>query len=210
MSDRKSQLSKNLTDIHLKIDAAAQRASRNPSEIKLIVVTKTFPVSDIEILYELGVRDFGENRDQEGSVKAPLLPSDAIWHFQGQIQSNKLKSIGNWADVVHSLDDLRHAKILGSQVSNKEVFIQVSLDAPGTENRGGVGIADLSDLNVLGLMAVAPIGQSPELAFERLRKVAGEYPQFSAISAGMSGDFEAAISQGATHLRIGSQILGLR
>ncbi len=82
MSDRKSQLSKNLTDIHLKIDAAAQRASRNPSEIKLIVVTKTFPVSDIEILYELGVRDFGENRDQEGSVKAPLLPSDAIWHFQ--------------------------------------------------------------------------------------------------------------------------------
>jgi len=220
MSHRKSQLSKNLTDIHLKIDAAAQRASRNPSEIKLIVVTKTFPVSDIEILYELGVRDFGENRDQEGSVKAPLLPSDAIWHFQGQIQSNKLKSIGNWADVVHSLDDLRHAKILGSQVSNKEVFIQVSLDAPGTENRGGVGIADLSDfifqmqefsnLNVLGLMAVAPIGQSPELAFERLRKVAGEYPQFSAISAGMSGDFEAAISQGATHLRIGSQILGLR
>ena len=222
MSNRKAEISNNLQEIQVRIAKAAELASRKAGEITLVAVTKTFPVSDIEILYELGIRNFGENRDQEGSVKAPALPSDCVWHFQGQIQSNKLKSIVEWADVVHSIDDLSHAKKLAALVSAKDIFIQVSLD--NQPNRGGVipdllpefltEIQKLSKLRVLGLMAVAPLGIEPATAFEQLRSVQRNIRKTHEIganlSAGMSGDFEAAIAHGATHIRIGSQILGVR
>ncbi|MSY98787.1 MAG: YggS family pyridoxal phosphate-dependent enzyme [Actinobacteria bacterium] len=222
MSNRKAEISNNLQEIQVRIAKAAELASRKAGEITLVAVTKTFPVSDIEILYELGIRNFGENRDQEGSVKAPALPSDCVWHFQGQIQSNKLKSIVEWADVVHSIDDLSHARKLAALVSAKDIFIQVSLD--NQPNRGGVipdllpefltEIQKLSKLRVLGLMAVAPLGIEPATAFEQLRSVQRNIRKTHEIganlSAGMSGDFEAAIAQGATHIRIGSQILGVR
>ena len=222
MSNRKAEISNNLREIQVRIAKAAELASRKAGEITLVAVTKTFPVSDIEILYELGIRNFGENRDQEGSVKAPALPSDCVWHFQGQIQSNKLKSIVEWADVVHSIDDLSHARKLAALVSAKDIFIQVSLD--NQPNRGGVipdllpefltEIQKLSKLRVLGLMAVAPLGIEPATAFEQLRSVQRNIRKTHEIganlSAGMSGDFEAAIAQGATHIRIGSQILGVR
>ena len=222
MSNRKAEISNNLREIQVRIAKAAELASRKADEITLVAVTKTFPVSDIEILYELGIRNFGENRDQEGSVKAPALPSDCVWHFQGQIQSNKLKSIVEWADVVHSIDDLSHARKLAALVSAKDIFIQVSLD--NQPNRGGVipdllpefltEIQKLSKLRVLGLMAVAPLGIEPATAFEQLRSVQRNIRKTHEIganlSAGMSGDFEAAIAHGATHIRIGSQILGVR
>lgn len=222
MSNRKAEISNNLQEIQVRIAKAAELASRKADEITLVAVTKTFPVSDIEILYELGIRNFGENRDQEGSVKAPALPSDCVWHFQGQIQSNKLKSIVEWADVVHSIDDLSHARKLAALVSAKDIFIQVSLD--NQPNRGGVipdllpefltEIQKLSKLRVLGLMAVAPLGIEPATAFEQLRSVQRNIRKTHEIganlSAGMSGDFEAAIAHGATHIRIGSQILGVR
>jgi pyridoxal phosphate enzyme (YggS family) len=185
-------------------------------------VTKTFPASDAQILYELGVRDFGENRDQEASVKSTELPDDCRWHFQGQIQSNKLKSIANWADVLHSIDDIAHARKLNSLVTSKDIFIQVSLD--NQPNRGGVlpdlipefleEISAFSNLKIRGLMAVAPLDEEPVIAFQRLKalsdRVVKTQPTAHEISAGMSNDFEAAISQGATHIRIGSQILGVR
>ena len=219
---RRSELSENLARVSARIEASAKGANRNPDEITLIVVTKTFPASDVEILYELGIRNFGENRDQEASLKAPQLPDDAIWHFQGQIQSNKLKSISNWADVIHSVDQLSHATKLNELGRNKDIFIQVALDQ--SENRGGVepaklhelvdSISPLSNLNILGVMAVAPLGKDPGLAFKGLseisRKLSLDYPKITAISAGMSNDFEAAITNGATHIRIGSQILGVR
>ena len=143
-------------------------------------------------------------------------------YFQGQIQSNKLKSIVEWADVVHSIDDLSHARKLAALVSAKDIFIQVSLD--NQPNRGGVipdllpefltEIQKLSKLRVLGLMAVAPLGIEPATAFEQLRSVQRNIRKTHEIganlSAGMSGDFEAAIAHGATHIRIGSQILGVR
>jgi len=222
MSNRKAEISNNLQEIQVRIAKAAELASRKAGEITLVAVTKTFPVTDIEILYELGIRNFGENRDQEGSAKAPALPSDCVWHFQGQIQSNKLKSIVEWADVVHSIDDLSHARKLAALVSAKDIFIQVSLD--NQPNRGGVipdllpefltEIQKLSKLRVLGLMAVAPLGIEPATAFEQLRSVQRNIRKTHEIgenlSAGMSGDFEAAIAHGATHIRIGSQILGVR
>jgi pyridoxal phosphate enzyme (YggS family) len=222
MSSRTQELSSNLDAIRSRISAAAKTSGRNADEITLIVVTKTFPASDVQILYDLGVRDFGENRDQEASVKSAELPQDCRWHFQGQIQSNKLKSIAEWADVLHSLDDISHAKKLNSLVSAMDVFVQVSLD--NLPNRGGVlpnllpefldEISGLTNLNLRGLMAVAPLGEDPAGAFQRLKEFSDQvvktHPKAHEISAGMSNDFEAAISQGATHIRIGSQILGVR
>ncbi len=222
MSSRAAEISANLQAITARIVGAAESAGRDPEEITLIAVTKTFPVSDVKILYELGVRDFGENRDQEGSVKFSELPEDSNWHFQGQIQSNKLKSIATWADVIHSIDDVSHAKKLSSLVGAKDIFVQVSLDdLPG---RGGVNpeqlldflaeVTALANLKVRGLMAVAPLDEPPLEAFKRLKTlsetVIKTHPNTREISAGMSNDFEAAISQGATHIRIGSQILGVR
>jgi pyridoxal phosphate enzyme (YggS family) len=222
MSNRIQELSANLDSIRARISAAAQSSGRSADEITLIVVTKTFPASDVQILYDLGARDFGENRDQEASVKSVELPEDCRWHFQGQIQSNKLKSIAEWADVLHSLDDIAHAKKLSSLVSTKDIFVQVSLD--NLPNRGGVlpnslpefleEISELANLNVRGLMAVAPLGEDPAGAFKRLKELSDQviqsHPKVHERSAGMSNDFEAAISQGATHIRIGSQILGVR
>lgn len=222
MSNRKVDIAANLAQVNLRIEKAASSAGRSVSEITLVAVTKTFPVSDIEILYELGIRNFGENRDQEGSIKAPELPEDCIWHFQGQIQSNKLKSIAIWAYVIHSLDDLSHAKKLSSLVVEKDIFIQLSLD--NQPNRGGVvpeeldgfaqAITELGNLKIRGLMAVAPLDEDPTLAFSRLKLLSNQLvktlPMANEISAGMSNDFESAISQGATLIRIGSQILGVR
>jgi len=222
MTTRNQELSDNLNSIRARITASAQSSGRSPDAITLIVVTKTFPSSDVQILYDLGVRDFGENRDQEASVKSVELPEDCRWHFQGQIQSNKLKSIANWADVLHSIDDIAHAKRLNSLVEAKDVFVQVSLD--NLPNRGGVlpdllpgfleEISAFTNLNFRGLMAVAPLGEEPAEAFKRLKEFSNQvvkvHPKAHEISAGMSNDFEAAISQGATHIRIGSQILGVR
>ena len=222
---RKDQILSNLESVKEKISAAAQEAGRSPSEITLIAVTKTFPVSDLEILYELGVRNFGENRDQEAAPKVSALPADITWHFQGGIQSNKLKSISNWASVIHSVDKFKYAQMI-SQFSvgkTKEIFIQVSLDTL-PQSREGVDPADLMqlaeqimslpNLQVKGLMAVAPLDQPTEQAFVRLQQIQQKfiqlYPAASSLSSGMSGDYELAISLGATHVRIGSSILGNR
>ena len=222
---RKTEIEENLNQVRQKITDAAAKSGRNPNEINLIVVTKTFPISDLEILYSLGLREFGENRDQEASVKAKALPQDINWHFQGGIQSNKLKSICSWASVIHSVDQFKYAKIISEQPSVKarQIFIQVSLDEP-PESRGGVDpakltelanqISSLPNLKVLGLMALGPVDREIEPAFARLQQIqAGFLTDFKDavfLSSGMSGDYELAISYGATHLRIGSSILGIR
>ena len=223
--ERKSEISTNLATVTERITAAARKVDRNPSDIKLIVVTKTFPITDLQFLYELGVRDFGENRDQEASQKVSELPNDINWHFQGQIQSNKLKSICNWARYIHSVDQLKHAQIISdlSSDSPKSIFIQVSLDNP-PESRGGVDpdklealaveVSKLKGVLIEGLMAVAPIDNPGTQAFVNLQRIhnnfKSKFPRARYLSAGMSGDYEMAILHGATHLRIGSSILGNR
>ena len=209
--DRKAQLAENLAAVKALI----------PNDVHLIVVTKTFPLSDAQLLHELGVSEFGENRDQEGKAKAPFVPGK--WHFQGQLQSNKLKSIANWADVIQTIDSLRYVELLSkASEKNLEVFIQVSLD--GEEHRGGAlpdqlnQIADSilasSNLKLQGLMAVAPLGEQPDSAFERLAKIhqnfVTAYPNAPFLSSGMSSDYLSAIAHGATHIRVGSSILGSR
>ena len=223
--NRTSEITANLNDVKAKIASAALKAGRDADEIILIVVTKTFPVSDLEILYSLGVREFGENRDQEAAEKVAQLPSDINWNFQGGIQSNKLKSITTWAGCIHSVDKLKYAQIISEQNTGKpkEIFIQVSLDQP-PESRGGVDPEKLIDLaseltklpgiSLKGLMAVAPLDLPEEQAFLKLKEIQADFvaafKDAKYLSAGMSGDYEMAISHGATHLRIGSSILGNR
>ena len=220
MSTRKEEITRNLQEVKERINRAAQSAGRDPAEIKLIVVTKTFPVSDIEILRELGEVNFGENRDQEAVPKAQAVA--ATWHFQGQIQSNKIKSICGWADVIHSISSEKEILKFAQSERKHQLFLQVSLD--GQEGRGGASPADLAhlaelvnesnNLELLWLMAVAPLGIEAEKAFADLAQInqgfRSQFPNSKYLSAGMSGDFEAAIKFGATHIRVGSSILGSR
>lgn len=222
MKTREEEISSSLARIRERIGKSMSDAGRE-DEVTLIVVTKTYPLTDVQILYDLGVRDFGENRDREGREKSDAFP--ATWHFQGQIQSNKISSIAKWANVVHSLDEARHLNLLNKAVplgKRLSVFIQVCLDpSPG---RGGVlpgSIAPLAELalqtdslKLEGLMAVAPLGEDPEKAFSRLALIHSDFcrkfPGSPFLSAGMSNDFESAIMHGATHVRVGSSILGSR
>lgn len=213
--NRLEEISQNLEIVRGNIAKVAHH------DVTLIAVTKTFPTSDAQILHDLGVRDFGENRDAEGAEKSAIVPG--TWHFQGQIQSNKLKSITSWATVIHSLDDPRHFEII-ERVSphSLQIFLQVSLD--GAHHRGGAGLDDLYALASLvekspthtlaGLMSVPPLGLAPNHAFAQLSLIHNEFmeqfPEAKSLSAGMSGDYEAAIAHGATHVRVGSSILGTR
>jgi hypothetical protein len=219
--DRRSEIAGNLEAVREQISLAADRAGRSANEITLIAVTKTFPASDVEILKDLGVTNFGENRDSDAAPKAAGI--SGIWHFQGQIQSNKLKSITSWANVLHSLDQIRHFEVVEKIAPHPlDIFCQVSLD--GSEGRGGVSENELFELaqaieksethRLLGLMAVAPLGADPADAFSKLSVIhkafMADFPKANKLSAGMSGDFKEAIAYGATHIRIGSQILGSR
>lgn len=218
---RRDEIETHLREVQDRISASARAAGRDPKDITLIVVTKNFPTSDIEILKELGINDFGENRDGDAAPKASVI--SGTWHFQGQIQSNKLKSICSWAQVIHSLDDVRHWEIIEKTALHPlQIFLQVNLD--GATSRGGVDVDSLYPLamavekstthSLAGLMAVAPLGTEAEMAFSQLAATQidflKEFPTARALSAGMSGDYDIAISHGATHVRIGSSILGSR
>jgi pyridoxal phosphate enzyme (YggS family) len=210
-------------------DALASVRAEIPQHVTLIVVTKTFPASDVEILYGLGERNFGENRDSEGAEKSALLPDDAQWHFQGGIQSNKLRSIVTWSDYIHSLDEVSHAEkisTLALEMNKKQnCFIQINLDSDQrNETRSGIErseltrfvdqISQFSGINIVGVMGVGPLNRDPGPAFVELQSASHELqkvvPGATFISGGMSGDFHIALEYGATHVRIGSSILGSR
>ena len=224
MTERREFISNSLQDVKSRIASAAQLAGRDIAEITLIAVTKTYPVSDVQILRDLGEGNFGENRTEEGAVKSLEVPG--IWHYQGQVQSRKLREIASWANVIHSLDQLSHIEKLNricEELDKKiSVFIQLSLD--GAPDRGGVveqelaGLADVvatsSALELKGLMCVPPVEYEHQLAFAEIAQIhqrfISRFPSAKSLSAGMSSDFEIAIAHGATHIRIGSQILGSR
>ena len=221
---RKDQILSNLESVKEKISAAAQAAGRAPSEITLIAVTKTYPASDVQILADLGVSNFGENRSDEGLEKSAAIA--ATWHFQGQVQGRKLKDIASWATYIHSIDSADHITKLSRICAEKEreisIFLQLSLD--GAPDRGGVladqlgqlanQVAADSNLHLAGLMCVPPVEYGFERAFGEIAKVHSAFkvgfPEAIGLSAGMSSDFEVAIAYGATHLRVGSEILGSR
>lgn len=218
-----SPLSERLAAVREGIDDAARAAGRAPEELTTIVVTKFHPASLVRELASLGVRDVGENRHQEAQEKAAELADLPLrWHFVGQLQSKKARQARRYASVIHSVDRLSLVDALRSDEGDIDAFVQLNLtDDPG---RGGVGDRDLEPLvehvldtpglHLLGVMAVAPLDEEPARAFERVRaasdRVRALAPDASAISAGMSQDYREAVAAGATHLRIGTAITGIR
>ncbi|WP_017572704.1 YggS family pyridoxal phosphate-dependent enzyme [Nocardiopsis halotolerans] len=230
---RVEQVRTNLAAARSRIEAACAKADRSPDEVSLVAVTKTYPASDVRILASLGVTDVGENRDQEAAPKAAETAGLGLtWHFVGQLQTNKARSVASYADVVHSVDRARLARALGERAAAAErrltCLVQVNLDEDSRAGvigpRGGADPGDVLELadrieerealTLGGVMAVAPRGGDPSEAFARLQGVAARirdrYPHATVISAGMSGDLEAAIERGATHLRLGTALLGNR
>jgi pyridoxal phosphate enzyme (YggS family) len=226
---RRDDLAANLATVRGRIEAACAAAGRRADEVTLVVVTKFFPESDVRLLAGLGVTAVGENRHQEASVKAAACVDLGLtWHFIGSIQSNKAAAIASYSDVVESVDRTKLVAALdrgaGEHGRVVDCLVQVSLDPPGAEGRSGAEPAAVAEiaaaisaapsLRLRGVMAVAPLGVPPLPAFERLASVAadlrGDHPEATVVSAGMSGDLEEAIRCGATHVRVGSAVLGPR
>ena len=227
---RREELALRLAEVRGRIAKACEAAGRDVSELTLVAVTKTRPASDVRLLSELGVTDIGENRDAEAAPKAAACADlgleNLTWHFIGQLQTNKCASVARYASVVHSVDRHRLIGALGKAARRAgrviECLIEVSLD--GDPARGGAVAEEVpalaetlmaeEGLLLGGVMAVAPLSMPPADAFARLRVSADAVrvvrPGATVISAGMSGDLEAAVEAGATHLRIGTALLGDR
>ncbi|MFD5032642.1 YggS family pyridoxal phosphate-dependent enzyme [Streptomyces sp. NPDC058220] len=235
MTDRKTELAANLALVEERIATACAAAGRARDEVTLIVVTKTYPASDVRLLHELGVRHVAENRDQDAAPKAAACTDlSLIWHFVGQLQTNKVRSVAGYADVVQSVDRLKLVSALSAAATRTErelcCLIQVALDAESGERgaRGGVapdGIEELAaavagapGLRLGGLMTVAPLAGPyagrQQAAFERLQefssRLRADHPAANMVSAGMSADLEDAVTAGATHVRVGTAVLGVR
>ena len=227
--DRRDELVANLADVRARIAAAEAAAGRPSGSVRLVAVTKTWPASDVALLAGLGITDVAENRDQEARPKHEACAALGLrWHFVGQLQRNKARSVTSYADVVESVDrpELVTALDRGAQEAGRvvDVLLQVDLAEPPQPHRGGVipvSVAALAEvvagapaLRLAGLMAVAPLGEEPLPAFARLARVArdlrADHPEALVLSAGMSGDLEAAVLAGATHVRVGTAVLGGR
>ncbi|PCG82677.1 YggS family pyridoxal phosphate-dependent enzyme [Streptomyces sp. WZ.A104] len=235
MTDRKAQLAANLAQVEERISSACAAAGRKREDVTLIVVTKTYPASDVRILHELGVRHVAENRDQDAAPKATACADLSLtWHFVGQLQTNKVRSVTSYADVVQSVDRTKLVTALSAAAvrADRELgcLIQVALDAGSGERgeRGGVapdGVEELAaavdaadGLRLDGLMTVAPLAGPfagrQRAAFDRLMEISSrlrvDRPAANMVSAGMSGDLEDAVAAGATHVRVGTAVLGDR
>lgn len=235
MTDRRDELAGNLARVEERIAAACAAAGRKREEVTLIVVTKTYPAEDVRILSELGVRHVAENRDQDAAPKAAACSDLPLsWHFVGQLQTNKVRSVVGYADVVQSVDRARLVTALSKEAvrAEREVgcLIQVAFDAgaSGRGERGGVapeGVEELAELvagspglRLAGLMTVAPLtgeyAGRQQAVFERLMDLSTDlrraHPAANMVSAGMSADLEQAVAAGATHVRVGTAVLGVR
>ena len=240
MSERESELATALAALRDRMAAAVQAAGRDVGDVELLPITKFFPASDVAILWRLGCRSFGESREQEASAKiaefqALTGATDVGWHMVGQLQRNKAKHIAVWADTVHSLSTAKVAGALdrgalqamadGLRTDPVNVFVQISLD--GDTERGGVDVGDpaavdaicaevaqAEGLRLVGLMAIPPLGVDPDEAFTALaaehRRVLTIHPDATQLSAGMSGDLEAAVRHGSTCVRVGTALMGNR
>ncbi|MGY4908924.1 YggS family pyridoxal phosphate-dependent enzyme [Micromonospora aurantiaca (nom. illeg.)] len=234
--ERRAELAAGLARVRARIADACATAGRRRDEVTLVAVTKTYPAADVVALAGLGVTDVGENRDQEAAPKAEAVAAAGAaprWHFIGQLQRNKARSVVRYADVVQSVDSVRLAAALDAAAGAVrdrplDVLVQVSID--GDPARGGAlpgaadpqrgldpvaaAVAGADGLRLAGLMAVAPLGWEPDRAFARLAEVAealrADHPGATVLSAGMSGDLESAVGHGATHVRVGSALLGMR
>ncbi|KRV50178.1 alanine racemase [Wenjunlia vitaminophila] len=243
-SERRAELAANLARVEERIAAACAAAGRHRDEVTLVVVTKTYPADDVRLLWELGVRHVAENRDQEAAGKAQACADTSLtWHFVGQLQTNKVRSVVSYADYVHSVDRVRLVTALSAAAvrQGREIgcLLQVGLEggvpdgngagggptgggrggaAPGEIDRLADAVAGAQGLRLTGLMTVAPLEGPfrgrPRAAFEALGEISSRvravHPAATMVSAGMSGDLEDAVAAGATHVRVGTAVLGVR
>ena len=239
-SSRVADIASALDSVRARLAAACVAAGRPTADVKLLPVTKYFPASDARILYDLGCREFGESREQEAITKVEEFDTatrtdsaePVRWHMIGQLQRNKARSVAKWAYAIHSVDSPRLADALdrgalgalddGDRTSPLRVLIQVSLD--GDPSRGGVTLEELAPLAdrietaeglaFAGLMAVPPLGTDPDEQFSILhgahRVLLESHPGAIELSAGMTGDLEAAVRHGSTCVRVGTALLGSR
>lgn len=236
-SARAAEIETALTAVRERLRSACVDAGRSPAEVALLPVTKFFPASDLRILYRLGCRDFGESREQDASPKVADTAEEFVgdpprWHMIGHLQRNKAKAVAAWAHSIHSVDSARLVAALSKAVASAlddgvrqrelDVLLQVSLD--GDVHRGGVERDDLHELaetvsnapglRLAGLMAVPPLDAEPDAAFADLENLHQslllDHPEAVELSAGMTGDLEAAVRHGSTCVRVGTAILGAR
>lgn len=222
----------NLAEIEKKIEAACRRAKRSRSDVTLIAVSKTKPADMIKTAYHQGIREFGENRVQELTAKFDELPKDIKWHLIGHLQRNKVKYIVDKAALIHSVDSLRLAEEISHEAQKKQVCanILVQVNVAEEETKFGFSLeeaektipqlAKLPHIHVCGLMTIAPFVDNPEdnrIHFANLKKLSVDIREknvdnidMSILSMGMTGDYEVAIEEGATHVRVGTGIFGER
>ena len=225
-------IAENIHSVETRIQAACDRAGRNRSDVTLICVTKTMPVEDLREAYDAGQRSFGENRVQEINDKFPQLPSDIQWHMIGHLQRNKVKYLMDKAVMIHSVDSASLASVISKEAvkAGRVMDILLEVNAAGEESKFGLGYGDvlplvkeistLPGIHICGLMTVAPYTDDPEtnrIFFKKLRELSVDIDRQSIdnvsmniLSMGMTGDFEVAIEEGATHIRVGTAIFGKR
>ncbi len=225
-------VSANLADIERRIGAACGRAGRARASVTLVGASKTHPPETLREAYDAGLRHFGENRVQEGQRKAPALPADCTWHLLGPLQTNKVKPAAALFAVLHAVDRAKVAHALdqecGARGVRRDGFLEINLGneeskhgfSPATLVEEAAPLAALVHLRIVGLMAIPPVETEPARArdwFRRLRELRdrlAERPEWAgwsgALSMGMSGDFEVAIEEGATHVRVGTALFGAR
>ncbi len=225
-------LTENLQDVERKIQRACDRANRAREEVTLIAVSKTKPVSMLQEVYDLGIRNFGENKVQELTEKHPQLPSDIKWHMIGHLQRNKVKNVIDKAALIHSVDSIRLAEAIETEAAKKDLIVDILLEVNVAEEESKFGlnvgevlpaievISKFPHIRIKGLMTIAPFVENPEenrTVFARLHKLSVDIESknidnvsVSILSMGMTNDYEVAIEEGATMVRVGTGIFGER
>lgn len=225
-------LAENLQEVEKKIQEACKKANRSREEVTLIAVSKTKPVSMLQEVYNLGVRDFGENKVQELSEKYPQMPSDMTWHLIGHLQRNKVKQVIDKASLIHSVDSIRLAETIENEAAKKDIVVDILLEVNVAEEESKFGlkveevlpvveqIATFPHVRIKGLMTIAPFVENPEenrTVFARLQKLSVDIAKknidnvsVDILSMGMTNDYQVAIEEGATMIRVGTGIFGAR
>lgn len=225
-------LKENLAQVEKNIEAACKKAGRDRSEVTLVAVSKTKPVSMLQEIYNEGIRDFGENKVQEIEAKYPELPKDIRWHMIGHLQRNKVKHVIDKACLIHSVDSYRLAEEINIQAKKKNLVIPilVEVNIADEESKFGISkedamelvkqISELENLRIQGLMTIAPFVEDPEenrTYFRGIKQLSVDIASknidnvsMNVLSMGMTGDYMVAIEEGATIVRVGTGIFGAR
>lgn len=227
-----SLIASNLDDVRARIEAACARSGRDPKEVTLIAVSKTKPLEDLKDAYAAGSRDFGENKVQEIVSKAPEMPEDARFHMIGHLQRNKVKQVLKHVVMIHSVDSVRLAEQIQEEAAREGLHVDVLLEVNVAKEESKFGftpeeveaavqvIKDFPNIHICGLMTIAPFVENPEEnrpVFQKLYQLAVDIKSknidnvtMGVLSMGMTGDYEVAVEEGATMIRVGTGIFGAR